>query len=285
MGDWKQNASIVAVTAAVVAATVFTGGLATTLVGGAIGAGAVATGVGLTTAFLVGNVLSYLGGSVMNGKLLDPKEFACGNKEANAVECVSYQGGQLLTGAILTEGIGLVIPKGATTKVSNVTKSIDDLKKTVNYVDEVDEFGKVKVTDIDPDTGLKRVPCVSSLDNSNNLLDYALVIIGVRGLSVEAAGCDINQTSTPVNKNGYVEVNGFKFTEYYYKKLTSEGRQYPSLRAIEILNSDNVIIAPDPKGYKGVYKYTTQNSNGLKNWEMLYNPTTGEISHLAPTRD
>jgi hypothetical protein len=32
------------------------------------------------------------------------------------------------------------------------------LKKTVNYVDEVDEFGKVKVTDIDPDTGLKRIP-------------------------------------------------------------------------------------------------------------------------------
>jgi hypothetical protein len=96
---------------------------------------------------------------------------------------------------------------------------------------------------------------------------------------------DLNKSPTPIYKNGYVEVNGFKFTEYYYKKLTSEGRQYPSLRAMEILNSDNVIIAPDPKGYKGVYKYTTQNSNGLKNWEMLYNPTTGEISHLAPTRD
>jgi hypothetical protein len=161
MGDWKQNASIVAVTAAVVAATVFTGGLATTLVGGAIGAGAVATGVGLATAYLVGNVLSYIGGSVMNGKLLDPKEFACGNKEADAIECVSYQGGQLLTGAILTGAVGLVsknFKPGTTNKVSGVTQGIDDLKKTVNYVDEVDEFGKVKVTDIDPDTGLKRIP-------------------------------------------------------------------------------------------------------------------------------
>jgi filamentous hemagglutinin len=218
MGDWKQNASIVAVTAAVVAATVFTGGLATTLVAGAIGAGAVATGVGLTTAFLVGNVLSYLGGSVMNGKLLDPKEFACGNKEADAIECVSYQGGQLLTGAILTEGIGLVIPKGATTKVSGVTQGIDDLKKMVNYVDEVDEFGKVKVTDIDPDTGLKRFPCVSSLDNQNkSLLDYALVIIGVRGLSVEAANCvyqgadyhtqEGNALKSPAPKNGQLSLN------------------------------------------------------------------------------
>ena len=140
MGDWKQNAAIVVTTAVVVAATVFTGGLAATLVGGAIGAGAVATGVGLTTAFLVGNVLSYLGGSVMNGKFLDPKEFACGNKEADAVECVSYQGGQLLTGAILTKAVGLVIPKGATTKVSNVTKSIDEVKKVPGYIDYVDDI-------------------------------------------------------------------------------------------------------------------------------------------------
>jgi hypothetical protein len=146
MGDWKQNTAIVVTTAVVVAATVFTGGLATTLVGGAIGAGAVATGAGLATAYLVGNVLSYLGGSVMNGKLLDPKEFACGNKEANAVECVSYQGGQLLTGAILTQSLKLATKRLPTTKTTQVTQSLDDLKKVGNYVDDVDNIKIKKVT-------------------------------------------------------------------------------------------------------------------------------------------
>ena len=71
-----------------------------------------------------------------------------------------------------------------------------------------------------------------------------------------------------------------------YKDELSEALFFPELPTMyPNVNSDNVIIAPDPKGYKGVYKYTTQNSNELKNWEMLYNPTTGEISHLAPTRD
>jgi filamentous hemagglutinin len=88
----------------------------------------------------------------------------------------------------------------------------------VNYVDEVDELGKVKVTDIDPDTGLKRFPCVSSLDNQNkSLLDYALVIIGVRGLSVEAANCvyqgadyhtqEGNALKSPAPKNGQLSLN------------------------------------------------------------------------------
>ena len=150
-------------------------------------------------------VTTHASGSIINQKPLDPKEFACGNKDANAVECVSYQGGQLLTGAILTKAVGLVIPKGTTTKVSGVTQGIDDLKKMVNYVDEVDELGKVKVTDIDPDTGLKRFPCVSSLDNQNkSLLDYALVIIGVKGLSVEAAcpgGVVPDDVSKLINSN------------------------------------------------------------------------------------
>jgi hypothetical protein len=94
-------------------------------------------------------VTTYASGSIMNGKPLDPKEFACGNKEADAIECISYQGGQILTGAILTKAVGLVsknFKPGTTNKVSTVTKSIDDLKKVGNYVDDVDNIKIKKVT-------------------------------------------------------------------------------------------------------------------------------------------
>ncbi|WP_395772654.1 hypothetical protein, partial [Arenimonas sp.] len=236
MGDWKQNASIVAVTAAVVAATVFTGGLATTLVAGAIGAGAVATGVGLTTAFLVGNVLSYLGGSVMNGKLLDPKEFACGNKEANAVECVSYQGGQLLTGAILTEGIGLIIPKG-TTKISGVTKSIDDLKKVPGYIDDVDD---IKLKNGGSGTSTK-----VNIDGGEYLFDgefyYKDGKTFLRVLDPDG--------SLSAAKGKMVEVNNYysqKIAQHSYEKHASE---FPNVKSSKDFKSliDRIIENPSEK--------------------------------------
>ena len=87
----------------------------------------------------------------------------------------------------------------------------------------------------------------------------------------------INQTSEAILKNGYYEVNGFKFTEYYYKRLWSRGRQAPSLAAKAIL--DNIVeILPDPKGYPGFYKYI---SDG---WYMIYNPTTKIVSHIEPIK-
>ncbi len=85
----------------------------------------------------------------------------------------------------------------------------------------------------------------------------------------------VNQTSKAILKNGYYEVNSFKFTEFYYNKLWKSGRGAPSLTAKAIL--DNAIrVIPDPAGYSGFFKYF---SDG---WEMVYNPTTRIVSHIQP---
>lgn len=90
----------------------------------------------------------------------------------------------------------------------------------------------------------------------------------------ETAAHAVNETAVAILKNGYYEVNGFKFSEYYYNRLWNSGRRAPSLIAQSIL--DHAIeIAPDPRGYAGFYKYT---SDG---WSMIYNPTTKIVSHLG----
>ena len=87
---------------------------------------------------------------------------------------------------------------------------------------------------------------------------------------------EVNQTPIAILKNGYYEVNGFKFTEYYYNKLWTEGRPAPTLFAQEILATATKII-PDTK-LTGFFKY-----EGC-GWEMVYNPTTKEIWHLQPIK-
>jgi hypothetical protein len=83
--------------------------------------------------------------------------------------------------------------------------------------------------------------------------------------------------SESILKNGYYEVNGFKFTEKYYNKLWSSGRKAPSLIAQAILDHAREIIL-DPRGYEGFYKYI---SDG---WYMIYNPITKIVSHLEPLK-
>src|SRR5690606_30690015 len=85
----------------------------------------------------------------------------------------------------------------------------------------------------------------------------------------------INQTSNAILKNGYYEVNGFKFTEYYYNYLWNKGRKAPSLIAKAILENATTII-PDPKQIPGFFKYFAEN------WEMIYNPTTKIVAHIQP---
>jgi hypothetical protein len=87
-----------------------------------------------------------------------------------------------------------------------------------------------------------------------------------RGLATEA-----------ILKNGYYEVNGFKFTEYYYNYLWNNGRKAPSLIAQAILDNTKSII-PDPRGHAGFYKYIAEG------WEMIYNPTTKIVSHIQPIK-
>src|ERR1700733_8101087 len=86
---------------------------------------------------------------------------------------------------------------------------------------------------------------------------------------------EINQGCTAVIRNGYYEVNGFKFTEYYYKKLWEEGRRAPSLIAQKILENPSRVISDTKPGF---FRYE------ISGWEMIYNPITKEVWHLQPVK-
>lgn len=87
----------------------------------------------------------------------------------------------------------------------------------------------------------------------------------------------VNQRVIPVLNNGYVEVNGFKFSKYYYQRLYDSGRRAPSLVATEILDGGSSTAVAD-LGKIGFYRY---NFGG---WEMSYNPITKEVWHLQPIK-
>ena len=87
-------------------------------------------------------------------------------------------------------------------------------------------------------------------------------------------GAIINQTGEALFKAGYYEVNGFKFSEYYYNKLWNTGRGAPSLVAKELLQGAKNITPDAVKN--GFYRYE------LGGWEMIYNPATKEVCHLMP---
>jgi len=101
-----------------------------------------------------------------------------------------------------------------------------------------------------------------------NLAAKEALSIGIEGV--------VNTGNTAILKNGFYEVNGFKFGEIYYNRLWNEGRKAPSLIAKEILERANRVV-PD-KDISGFYKYY------FSRWEMVYNPTTKEVYHLQPIR-
>jgi len=108
--------------------------------------------------------------------------------------------------------------------------------------------------------------------------EVAAALEGLKGRLGTAKGfAEINPTSTAILKNGYYEVNGIKFSEFYYNRLWEGGRQAPSLIAKSILEHA-IEIVPDPKGYAGFYKYV---SDG---WYMIYNPSTKIVAHLEPLK-
>ncbi len=92
-----------------------------------------------------------------------------------------------------------------------------------------------------------------------------------------AIKAEVNLTSRAILKNGYYEVNGFKFKEYYYNKLWNTGRGAPSLVAREVLKGGAKTATSDLKK-EGFKKYI------YGGWEMIYNPTTKEVWHLQPIR-
>ena len=86
----------------------------------------------------------------------------------------------------------------------------------------------------------------------------------------------VNQTSEALFKDGYYEVNGVKFSDYYYNKLWDTGRGGSSLVANEILKGATSrtpdLIKP------GFFKYI------FGGWEMVYNPITKEVWHIQPVK-
>ena len=86
----------------------------------------------------------------------------------------------------------------------------------------------------------------------------------------------VEQGSMAVLKNGYYEVNGLKFSEYYYNKLWSTGRGAPSLAANEILASGAKGVPDAVKA--GFFRYEAGG------WEMVFNPSTKEVWHLQPIK-
>src|SRR5581483_12134520 len=82
-------------------------------------------------------------------------------------------------------------------------------------------------------------------------------------MAVTIGNEQINQTSLAILKNGYYEVNGFKFSERYYNRLWTEGRKAPSLVAKTILEDPGVKVLSDSKA--GFLRYE------IEGWEMVYN--------------
>ena len=110
----------------------------------------------------------------------------------------------------------------------------------------------------------------------------------IREILAKKADVEINQTSQAILKDGYYEVNGVKFTEYYYNRLWNNGREAPSLTTKKILQSADSITLDMKK--PGFLKYKTANSELMynpvtkkcetANWELTYNPATKEVWHL-----
>jgi filamentous hemagglutinin len=95
------------------------------------------------------------------------------------------------------------------------------------------------------------------------------------GTAVPAAVNIVNQGSTAILRNGYYEVNGFRYSQYYYERLWTTGRPATSLWAQNILNN---ATTKTPHWKQGFFKYE------FGGWGMVYNPVTREIWHIAPTK-
>ena len=79
---------------------------------------------------------------------------------------------------------------------------------------------------------------------------------------------------------GYVERNGFKFSEKYYGKLWETGRTAPGFRAEAIVNSATKVVA-DPMGRPGFMNYVSESAFS-KPWNVIMNPVTREVWHMGP---
>lgn len=84
-----------------------------------------------------------------------------------------------------------------------------------------------------------------------------------------------DQNPAAILKNDYYEVNGFKFTQFYYNRLWDNGRKCPGFRVESVLRGATNVV-PDPQGHEGFFKYV------YNDWEMIFNPSTKIVAHLSP---
>jgi len=258
-GDFAQNALIVGGTAAIIAATIFTGGLAGGFAVGALGlTGAAATIVGgavtIGAGYLVGTTLGY---GLTNGisyidHLQNPEydqegnqipfegvgvgEYICGGEGKTALECASYQAGAIVTGAAIGYGAGKALGKLPGVKqVGNLLKGIGEkgygLGLNLGKGIRARIPGLNNQVTTDPKTGKTSTePClIASLDKDPTVGDYLWAFVG--GVRVSACEhgdlLDGEFTTDSVvkgyTKHGVDQANSRGFSSKAINRITSEG--------------------------------------------------------------
>ncbi|MCH2045375.1 MAG: DNRLRE domain-containing protein, partial [Saprospiraceae bacterium] len=189
-GDWLDNVNIAA-------------GVAVTALGAFIG--------GPWGAVVAGALFSYTLGSAQKGSPLTLNEFACEGKQG--FDCaVNFTTNTIIdyaTGKILDS----VVPRGRTKPKPGI-----DIDTPRRPGIDVDAPGRTKRPGkgVDVDIDANGNPCLrfSSLRPNSLFQTVAGVFSPVRVRACGGGTPKIHDGSTPILKNGYVEVNGIKFTEY-----------------------------------------------------------------------
>jgi filamentous hemagglutinin len=102
------------------------------------------------------------------------------------------------------------------------------------------------------------------------------VIPSTAGWTLPGFGWTVGGGAGATAGDGVVIKYGFRFAKEYHDKLYETGRGAPGLIAREVLEACGKQGVPDPRGLPGFFKYI---GGG---WEMVFNPTTGEVIHLVP---
>ena len=118
------------------------------------------------------------------------------------------------------------------------------------------------------------------------LPEDAVARLGFKPGNPDWVGPGVSASGRPIEFDGqFYSADGFRIKKDYYDRLWGisdgsrppGGRPAPFLQARSILDS-NPKVTLDPKGAPGFFRYEAA---GL---EMIYNPNTGRLLHIAPVR-
>jgi len=182
------------------------------------------------------------------------------------VEFGAYTSGVLLSPWAIAKAYTRLNQIDAIGKISHEVKVV--ARGLKNIIQEHPSFVTAEGIVLEMDSEIKNIGnAAKPLTKSGKLLEGDSKIVNIKNTLPP-----INETAVAILKDGYYEVNGFKFSEFYYNRLWTHGRQGPSLIAKEILEAAHICI-PDTKKV-GFFRYECEG------WEMIYNPTTKEVWHL-----